>query len=139
MNWSGDVITTIPIQFCFFSPILTHRFINRAINYLPHFAPNNFHRPLNRETGHAPDFPTRCSPVFLPRFSQTSTYGVPPVIVDHPRQVGTSTANGLKTGYFPPSQRSMPRVSSEFIQQNFTVFFPPNLVRSRLKRIFCIA
>ena len=47
---------------------------------------------------------------------QAHNFGVPPVIVDstpHPHHHHHKGSGGLKTGYFPPSNRVMPRVSRE--------------------------
>ena len=45
-------------------------------------------------------------------FQALSGYGVPPVVVDstpHPHEAHRKS--GLKSGYFPPETRDMPRVS----------------------------
>ena len=45
---------------------------------------------------------------------QAHSFGVPPVIVDStPHSHPHPPSGGLKTGYFPPTNRVMPRVSRE--------------------------
>ena len=48
---------------------------------------------------------------------QTSGYEVPPVPINPSFNSGGGGGGGLRTGYFPPSQRSMPRVNREFLIQ----------------------
>ena len=68
---------------------------------------------------------------FIIRF-QAHSFGVPPVIVDstpHPHK----HHGGLKTGYFPPSSRVMPRVSREWNFSCLDLFKFPSLHSSDIE------